>query len=131
MATTWTEHALFVTRALNGDYGVWGGLQALTIHHSGVVIVGIHHQRKGAAEDVLDTVLGSQSVTGVADTILVLKKSRGQTDGELYVTGRDVNERERGLKFDNGTWTDVGDAVDIACRRNGTSCSTYWRQRAR
>ena len=74
-------HALFVIRALNGDYGVWGGLQALTIHHSGVAIVGIHHQRKGAAEDVLDTVLGSQSVTGVADTILVLKKSRGQGTG--------------------------------------------------
>jgi hypothetical protein len=94
-----------------GDYGVWGGLQALTIHHAGVAIVGIHHQRKGAAEDVLDTVLGSQGVTGVADTILVLKKSRGQADGELYVTGRDVNERERALKFDSGTWTDVGDAA--------------------
>ena len=23
-----------------------------------------------------------------------------------------MNERERGLRFDNGTWTDVGDAVD-------------------
>ena len=97
-----------------GDYGVWGGLQALTITHPGVAIVGVHHQRKGAAEDILDTVLGSQGVTGVADTIMVLKKSRGQADGELSVTGRDLpGDRERALRFEAGRWTDIGSAEDF------------------
>lgn len=93
-----------------GDYGVWGGLQALTIHHPGVAIEGVHHQRKGASEDILETVLGSQGVTGVADTILILTKPRGESDGELFVTGRDIDERERALTFEAGVWTDVGDA---------------------
>jgi hypothetical protein len=96
-----------------GDYGVWGPLQALTIDHPSVGIIGVHHQRKGADEDVVATVLGSQGVTGVADNICILKKSRGQTDGELYVVGRDVEERERALNFEGGRWTDVGDAAEF------------------
>jgi hypothetical protein len=97
-----------------GDYNVWGPLQALTITHPSVAIVGVHHQRKGAAEDILDTVLGSQGVTGVADTIMVLKKARGQADGELFITGRDLEgDRERALRFDAGRWTDIGSADDF------------------
>jgi hypothetical protein len=97
-----------------GDYSVWGPLQALTITHPGVAIVGVHHQRKGAAEDILDTVIGSQGVTGVADTIMVLKKARGQADGELFVTGRDLeSDRERALRFESGRWTDIGSADDF------------------
>jgi AAA domain len=95
-----------------GDYGVWGRLQALTIAHPGVAILGVHHQRKTESDDVLDTVLGSQGVTGSVDTILVLQKSRGQADGELYVTGRDVEETERALRFEHGRWTDIGLAED-------------------
>lgn len=95
------------------DYGVWGPLQSLTVTHPGVAILGVHHQRKTASDDALDTVLGSQGVTGVADTILILRKSRGKADGELYVTGRDVEESERALRFESGHWRDIGDAADF------------------
>jgi hypothetical protein len=96
-----------------GDYGVWGALQALLIAHPGVAIVGNHHQRKGDADDVLDTVLGSQGVTGAVDTVLVLRKARGSADGELFVTGRDIEqEQTRALRFDAGRWTDIGNADD-------------------
>ncbi len=98
-----------------GDYGVWGALQALLLSHPGVAILGNHHQRKGDADDVLDTVLGSQGVTGAVDTVLVLRKARGSADGELFVTGRDVEEEQtRALRFDGGRWTDIGKAED--CR---------------
>jgi hypothetical protein len=96
-----------------GDYGIWGPLQALTIQYPSVGIIGIHHQRKSSDEDVVSTVLGSQGVTGVADSIVVLRKARGQADGELYVTGRDVEEIERALKFSGGVWTDIGPAKDF------------------
>jgi hypothetical protein len=96
-----------------GDYGVWGALQALLLGHPGVAILGNHHQRKGEAEDVLDTVLGSQGVTGSVDTVLVLKKARGSADGELFVTGRDIEEEQTwALRFDGGRWTDIGNADD-------------------
>jgi AAA domain len=97
-----------------GDYGVWGALQALLLAHPGVAIIGNHHQRKGDADDVLDTILGSQGVAGAVDTVLVLRKSRGTADGELFVTGRDVEqEQTRALRFENGRWTDIGNADDF------------------
>lgn len=102
-----------------GDYGVWGALQGLLLAHPDVAVVGNHHQRKGEAEDVLDTVLGSQGVTGAVDTVLVLKRDRGSDDGELFVTGRDVEEKERAFSFDRetGWWKNVGDAAEA--RRSG------------
>lgn len=95
-----------------GDVGVWGPLQELASSFPGVAIVAVHHQRKGEAEDIVDTVLGSQGVAGTVDTVLVLKKSRSQADGELFVVGRDVEDTERALRFDKGKWTDLGSAAD-------------------
>jgi len=111
-----------------GDYGVWGALQGLCIEHPGVAVLGVHHQRKTASEDALDTVLGSQGVTGTCDTILILKKSRGQADGELFGTGRDVEEFERALRFDGGKWSDMGDAADFRMSEERDELVTLLRE---
>ena len=65
------------------------------------------------ADDPLDTVSGTTGLTGAADSILVLNRdSRGVT---LYGRGRDIEEIETALSFDQqtGQWTILGDARSV------------------
>lgn len=75
----------------------------------GVAVVVITHTKKGgwsAAGDPLEAVLGSQGYAGTADSILVLKRDRGEEVGELFVTGREIeDETKLKVRFD-----------DVACR---------------
>jgi hypothetical protein len=75
----------------------------------GVAIVVITHTKKGGwgnGSDPLEAVLGSQGYAGTADSILVLKRDRGEELGELFVTGREIEEETKlKIRFD-----------DVACR---------------
>jgi len=68
-----------------------------------VAIVVVHHTRKAAADDWLDSVSGTTGLTGVADSTIVLKRERGQADAFLFGTGRDLPDYELPLKFDDDT----------------------------
>lgn len=96
------------------DYAALTGLKRLA-DHFGVAILVVHHTRKAGALDFIDEISGSTGLTGVADTILVLKRDRTKADAVLHITGRDVEEAEKALKFDpaNGSWTVLGDAVEL------------------
>jgi hypothetical protein len=80
----------------------------------GVAIVLIHHMRKMSSGDFLNEVSGTLGLSGAADTIAVLKRSRGELDGTFNITGRDVEENEWAMKFaaDMGAWQLVGLAGD-------------------
>ena len=93
------------------DYESVEGLAAIANEFS-VGVMLIHHLRKGASDDPLDEVSGSTGLTGAVDTILVLKRERSRADAVLFVTGRDVNESENALEFDDETaaWILLGDA---------------------
>ena len=75
----------------------------------GVAVVVITHTKKGGwsnGGDPLEAVLGSQGYAGTADSILVLKRERGEDVGELFVTGREIeDETKLKVRFD-----------DAACR---------------
>jgi hypothetical protein len=60
----------------------------------------VHHTRKSGAENFLDTINGSQGLAGAADTVAVLRRSRGSAGAVLKITGRDVEEAELALNFD-------------------------------
>jgi len=96
------------------DYAVIEAVKALADRYH-IAIVLAHHDRKAEAEDPLDRVSGTIGLTGSLDTILLLKRARGQHDATLFVTGRDVDERELALRWDPmfGIWTIVGDAEDF------------------
>jgi hypothetical protein len=71
----------------------------------GIAVIFLHHTRKTDDIDVLNTVSGSQGITGAADTIWVMKRPRNQEAGTLYVTGRDIEEREFSCLFKAGIWS--------------------------
>jgi hypothetical protein len=92
------------------DYSAWAPLQAWAMKH-GVAVVGLHHTRKGGADDPLEALSGSNGLSACADTTLVLDRySNGIT---LFVRGRDVEEKESALHFNAGLWTLTGDAAQV------------------
>ncbi|MFD8570914.1 AAA family ATPase [Streptomyces sp. NPDC059639] len=91
--------------AYDADYVAVGYAKRLADHY-GIAVVLVHHVRKMASEDFLTEVSGTNGIAGAADATLVLKRARGQADGILHVTGRDVNEAEYALSFQeaSGAW---------------------------
>jgi hypothetical protein len=96
--------------AYQSDYAIGAALKPIADKY-GVAIVLVHHTRKMHAPDVLDTISGTQGLTGSVDALLVLRRERGQMDAALYVTGRDIeSEEDYALKFDapSCTWSAIG-----------------------
>lgn len=92
------------------DYSVWAPLQKWATEHR-IAVVGLHHTKKGGADDPLEALSGSNGLSACADTTLVLDRdANGIT---LYVRGRDVEEKESALTFSGGLWTVKGDASDV------------------
>ncbi|MEQ4206301.1 AAA family ATPase [Actinopolymorpha sp. B9G3] len=91
--------------AYEADYAAVGAIKRLADNYA-VPFVLVHHVRKAGSDDFLAEVSGTNGVAGAADATLVLKRGRGQADGVLYVTGRDVDEAEYALSFNaaSGAW---------------------------
>jgi hypothetical protein len=63
------------------------------------------------AEDPLESISGTNGVTGAADAVLVLNRDgKGTT---LYGRGRDIEEIETAMLFDGGQWSVLGDADEV------------------
>ena len=82
----------------------------------GMAALVLHHTRKPAGgvndADYVAEVSGTMGLTGTADGILVLLRSRQEHEARLHVTGRDVGEQELVLSFDKDAlvWTSLGTA---------------------
>jgi hypothetical protein len=74
----------------------------------GIAIIVIHHQRKAEADDLFDTVSGTLGLTGVVDTIMIIDKTG--TGTILAAKGRDIEEINQAVEFDNGAWRIIGNA---------------------
>jgi len=96
--------------AYENDYVTWSPLQDWATRH-GIAVLGLHHTKKGGAEDPLETLSGSNGLSACADTTLVLDSD--QNGKTLYVRGRDVEEKETALIFAGGFWTILGEAAEV------------------
>jgi AAA domain len=94
------------------DYESLSGLHKIA-HKYQVAIIVVHHSRKADADDIFDTVSGTNGLTGAADSILVLSKRSGKA--VLHARGRDIEESETALKFDPADcrWVALGDASEV------------------
>jgi RecA-family ATPase len=96
------------------DYAAVGAFKTLADKHNVPFLV-VHHLRKEAAGDPLESVSGTAGITGSADTILVLKREPKDAFAVLYVRGRDVPEAEIAMQFDEATgkWLRLTGADDF------------------
>lgn len=92
-----------------------------------------HHCRKLEAGDPLDEVSGTLGLTGAADGILVMKRERGRHDAALFVSGRDVEERELALKWDAQycLWSVLGHADEYRLSKERAEVMDVLRQAGR
>jgi hypothetical protein len=91
------------------DYRVAVALKKLADQRPGLSIIVIHHTRKAFSDDFIDSISGTHGLAGAADTIITLSRGRGQGDGILRVTGRDVIESDYAVAFSDGAWRLDGD----------------------
>lgn len=96
--------------AYENDYSTWAPLQQWATQH-GIAVLGLHHTKKGGADDPLEALSGSNGLSACADTTLVLDSD--QNGKTLYVRGRDVEEKETALIFAGGAWSIIGEAADV------------------
>lgn len=92
----------------------------------------IHHTRKpglGDPDDYVNEVSGTLGLTGAADGIAVLLRSRQHDQASLHITGRDVVEKELVLEFklETLTWSSLGTAESHLEGRVQKAVVTYLR----
>jgi AAA domain len=94
------------------DYEALTGLHQLS-HELGVAIVVVHHTRKMASDDLMETVNGSYGLVGAVDTVIVMANKGG--GAVLDVRGRDVESAELAIQFCKNScrWTILGAAADV------------------
>lgn len=101
------------------DYQFGTRIKAIIDEVPGAALLAVHHTRKMAAEDFLDTLSGTQGIAGSADGVIVLSRKRKSDEGTLSVTGRDVEENEYAVKTEGGLWSlDGMDITDAAATVN-------------
>lgn len=98
----------------DADYRALAGLGAFA-RNRGIAVLVVHHVRKMEAEDPLESLSGTNGLTGAADSVMVLKRDIGTGNCILYVRGRDIEESEKAVRFvpTNGTWELLGNADEV------------------
>jgi hypothetical protein len=96
--------------AYENDYSIFAELQHWSLEHA-IAVLGLHHTRKGGADDPLESLSGSNGLSACADTTLVLDRDANGTS--LYIRGRDVLEKKSALRFLEGQWIVTGDAESV------------------
>jgi len=84
------------------DYRVGDSLKRITNDHPGLSLIVVHHERKAASEDFIDSVSGTHGLAGSMDTVMVLARKRKAADALLMVTGREIPEEEYALLLEDG-----------------------------
>lgn len=98
------------------DYEIGSRMKNAADSRRGLSVIAVHHDRKAATEDFVESVSGTNGLAGAADTIIVLNRKRQSAEALLMVTGRDVIEAEYALKLNQGVWELDGRTLADAAR---------------
>lgn len=101
------------SKLYESDYAAIGGLKTM-LDALNVSAIIVHHTRKTGSDDPIEEVSGTTGLTGAVDTIMVLKRGRGEADGTLNITGRDIEDTELALNFEGCRWRVLGSAAEYA-----------------
>ena len=86
------------------DYADMTILKNITAERD-ISILLVHHLRKQPDSDAVNMLSGSTGIGGAVDTLLILQRPmRIRQEGKLFATGRDIEDQEYILAFDNLRW---------------------------
>ena len=106
--------------AYDADYDYMGRLKAFA-DSRGICVLLVHHTRKSKnPEDSFDNINGSTGILGAADFTIVLdKQSRMDDEAGFLLTGRDIEQCERVIRFDKARcrWVMQGTVAQLAAQR--------------
>ena len=106
--------------AYDSDYSYMGRLKDFA-DSRGICLLLVHHTRKSKnPEDSFDNINGSTGILGAADFTIVLdKRSRMDEEASFILTGRDIEQCERVVRFHKDTcrWVMEGTAAELAAQR--------------
>ncbi len=115
---TWAKVKPTPRRHLNSyesDTAALAPLQALAKQRGIAVVIITHLRKEPSTDDVFKEITGSIGTMAVADTVLVLKRGRGEEEATMHVTGRFTADKRLAMRFDPNTlhWTLLGDASEF------------------
>jgi hypothetical protein len=104
------------------DHQAIDSLRSLAARYR-IALVIVHHLRKRPADDPFDSVSGTLGLTGAADSVWILARSRRSNEASLHIVGRDIDEQELALAFDPRTavWSILGPAAEIRVTKERTA----------
>lgn len=80
----------------------------------GIAIVLVHHTRKCSDGDPFNMISGSTGLSGCVDGSMVLIESkRGSRKAKLYCVGRDIENQEINVVFENSRWKVSDDIKNV------------------
>jgi hypothetical protein len=90
--------------AYAADYDALAPLQKMCRDRPGLAVVAVHHKRKAASDDPIDSINGSAAIAGAADGIWIL--SRKGSEFTLHVQARDWEREEDEFRLErlDGCW---------------------------
>lgn len=79
-----------------------------------VCLLAIHHLRKLPDEDPFNRLSGTNGLTGAADgTLILVRPKRQENMAVLTATGRDIEDQEEALEFDDCRWNRTTDPEQL------------------
>lgn len=71
----------------------------------GIAIVVVHHTRKCKDNDPFNMISGSTGISGCVDgSTVLIENKRGSRNAKLHCVGRDIENQEINLVFENSRW---------------------------
>ena len=86
------------------DYDEMGKFKEIADLYKKSIVV-IHHLRQRPdPDDPFNEIAGTNGIIGVSDTNIVLKRTKSSMTAEMFIRGRDVEERKFILEYDFPRW---------------------------
>ncbi len=89
------------------EYDFGASLQKIALQRH-ISILLVHHTTKMKYEDGYDSILGTTGLTASPDSLMLLSKDSNK-EFTLSLTGRDIEEKEYSVKFQNCIWIIEGE----------------------
>lgn len=109
--------------AYERDYRIGAQLKRLVDDYPGAALLVVHHVRKAASADWMESTSGTNGLNGAADFTVNLSRDRNSDAGVVKVTGRDVADGEYAVTNNDGRWKVDGNDLAEAAKRAATEAA--------